>query len=640
MDANLGSTPELEATLARADADARQVNDAVLGLALDLTAINAELGRRSGTGRPVDDLLEKAIRIKEQAGKLRQLGPLVLAATLQADILLAMDGAAEAIDVLSDALAATDRGFSAHAGAAGSAPQREQRVIVLARMAQAYMTLKDWPSLSRVCGEAIAEIECDRYKVNTPYLRATFLRNRGNVYLGGVVAAMKLDDRKTMLERMELSKARGAVSASSTASASGADPDLQERFRAISEGVKKNPTNEQLARRRRIWDLMAIERNRARSNADLPVFSLNAFQGVLGADEAALYYYWLSRQFLLVVAVDGTRTTVELVSLADDERAKLDSLMLEIGQLTTAPTETSQQQEAFRRLIADVDAGIEAFSQTLLPGKARDLIASKRRLLVSPHLMLHRFPFHALRWQDGRLVERLTVGYIPNLSTQLTAYRSSAPPKALIVGISQFSDPNVPTLPGVPEEIKGIEKAYREAGVEVVVLRDQQATRAELLRRGSAGDLLQFRWIHLATHGTSVLSDVPLESSIMLFDGPLDGLEIAELPLAADVVVLSACNSAERATSARGMKELPGDELLGLQAAFNIAGARSVLGCLWPAEDDVAASVMIDVHGGLAAGDEPESALQSALVKCLAVDELTESYYWAPYTLSNMGRGS
>jgi hypothetical protein len=63
-------------------------------------------GRRSGSGRANGDLvalpalLAESIRLKKAAGELNQLGHVVIATTLQADVLLAMDRAADASDVL------------------------------------------------------------------------------------------------------------------------------------------------------------------------------------------------------------------------------------------------------------------------------------------------------------------------------------------------------------------------------------------------------------------------------------------------------------------------------------------------------------------------------------------------------------
>jgi hypothetical protein len=163
---------------------------------------------------------------------------------------------------------------------------------------------------------------------------------------------------------------------------------------------------------------------------------------------------WLSPRDLLVVAIDGTRTTVEHVALDDEERAKLDDLMRRVGELTAAPVEKPEEQEH---------------------SSARKSRGSR--------------PF------TGKPV--------------------------------------------------------------FVVLRDEEVVRAELRRMSDAGTLA-------IPMGASC--DARTERARRRPAGvvhrpirrPLDGLEISQLSVAADLVVLSACNSAERATSARGMKELPG----------------------------------------------------------------------------------
>ena len=61
------------------------------------------------------------------------------------------------------------------------------------------MALKDPLAISKTCGEAIEEIERDRYKTSSPYLQSAFLKYRATLYGLGVYAAFQLGDYKTML---------------------------------------------------------------------------------------------------------------------------------------------------------------------------------------------------------------------------------------------------------------------------------------------------------------------------------------------------------------------------------------------------------------------------------------------------------
>ncbi|BDZ41214.1 CHAT domain-containing protein [Paraoerskovia sediminicola] len=111
--------------------------------------------------------------------------------------------------------------------------------------------------------------------------------------------------------------------------------------------------------------------------------------------------------------------------------------------------------------------------------------------------------------------------------------------------------------------------------------------------------------IHLAAHGTHV-PDNPLFSSVRLADGELFAHELEGAAVEGAVVVLSAC---EVGRSTRRV----GGEVLGLKSAFLRLGASAVIAAVAPLRDDVAAAVMPELHGRLAAGDVPDVALAAAL---------------------------
>ncbi len=76
-------------------------------------------------------------------------------------------------------------------------------------------------------------------------------------------------------------------------------------------------------------------------------------------------------------------------------------------------------------------------------------------------------------------------------------------------------------------------------------------------------------------------------------DGILTALEVAQLNLAdVELATLSACET--------GLGETAGGEgLLGLQRAFQTAGARSVVASLWKLGDEAARQLMIDFYDNL-----------------------------------------
>jgi CHAT domain-containing protein len=138
------------------------------------------------------------------------------------------------------------------------------------------------------------------------------------------------------------------------------------------------------------------------------------------------------------------------------------------------------------------------------------------------------------------------------------------------------------------------------------------------------------------THGD------PFASLLCFRDGNIEAMSLAELPLRAELVVMSACHSGQRALNLPWLAELPGDDLFGLQAAFFQAGARSVIGALWPLDDESALAILPSMHERLSRDARPEDALREAVREFIAAppEDKQGIYYWAPLFMSSIGRVS
>lgn len=164
-------------------------------------------------------------------------------------------------------------------------------------------------------------------------------------------------------------------------------------------------------------------------------------------------------------------------------------------------------------------------------------------------------------------------------------------------------------------------------------------------------DLNQYRIIHFATHGliAAPRPECPARPALLTSfggadsDGLLSFREIYDLKLDADLVILSACNTAAgadvRATREAGLTTGGGDPLDGLVRAFVGAGARTVVASHWPAPDDFKATERL--IGGLFTAPPGTSIGQALLVtqRTLQDDPATSHpYYWAGFVL--IGDGS
>lgn len=163
-------------------------------------------------------------------------------------------------------------------------------------------------------------------------------------------------------------------------------------------------------------------------------------------------------------------------------------------------------------------------------------------------------------------------------------------------------------------------------------------------------DLADYRILHFATHGfvTAPQPQCPARPALLTSfgDAQSDGLlsfkEIYDLHMDADLVLLSACDTAGRATVAAtreaGVTTGGGTALDGLVRAFIGGGARSVLASHWPAPDEYQATERL--VGGLfqaAPGTPVAGALQAAQTRLMDEPNTSHPFYWAGFVLVGDG---
>jgi hypothetical protein len=380
--------------------------------------------------------------------------------------------------------------------------------------------------------------------------------------------------------------------------------------------------------------LLAIARARAAGAAPPPLLSLAAVQRVLAPDEAVLGYFFLAPTVLLILKMDRQRFDVErIIFKSEDEMAPVTELLEAIeGLADSGPL--------------DLDEAIRAAGELLLPSGVREFIDGKARVIVSPHHGLHLFPFHAASWDGKFLIERCAVRYIPNFSSLLLEWRGQKGTGVFALAVSRFNvagEP-CPELANAEEEARAIAGMYAGLNLKAEAVTGASATTEAFRKLASGSGLSAYSALHLATHGTSVFAsdaqNEPMESKLMLQNGWIDGLELATFHLPADVAVLSACNSGQRAVSGRGMSSLPGDDIFGLQSALFQAGVHTVLGGLWSVETRAACAVTSEFHRNHARGDAAELALQKAVLRWLDEHGAAGTILWAPFFLSSLGTAS
>ncbi|WP_427968806.1 CHAT domain-containing protein [Altererythrobacter sp.] len=159
-------------------------------------------------------------------------------------------------------------------------------------------------------------------------------------------------------------------------------------------------------------------------------------------------------------------------------------------------------------------------------------------------------------------------------------------------------------------------------------------------------DLDQFRILHFATHGlvTPPQPSCPARPALLTSfggeqsDGLLSFDEIFDLNLDADLIILSACDTAGgasiEATRAAGVGSGGGTALDGLVRSFVGAGGRAVLASHWPAPDDFNATERL-MSEMFRQGRNQTLGMALRASQGLLMDQPDTShpYYWAGFAI-------
>jgi len=118
--------------------------------------------------------------------------------------------------------------------------------------------------------------------------------------------------------------------------------------------------------------------------------------------------------------------------------------------------------------------------------------------------------------------------------------------------------------------------------------------------------------------------------------GEIDGFlrlqDIYNLKLFADLVVLSACNTALG-------KDVKGEGLIGLTRGFMYAGAPRIVASLWKVDDAATAELMtIFYRKMLVENLRPAAALRAAQAEMMKQTRWKSPYYWAGFIIQGEWR--
>ncbi len=362
------------------------------------------------------------------------------------------------------------------------------------------------------------------------------------------------------------------------------------------------------------------------------VATLDETRAALAADEALVLFQIVAVRdlppWVLLVTQDGAR--VVTLPAGDVEPA----IGLYLGLL--ARRDGSEREAA------------AALAHVLVAPWAAALPPSITRLVVVPDGRLFEFPLASLPLADGTppgapVGARFEIALTASATAFVAARRQGGGPlPRAALGLASASPwyGRAAALERADGEDLAAGQPLRGAPAEVrgIVARLGGGSRG--LFEGGASEralkqetLAAFGVLHFAVHATSN-REHPDRSAVLLVPGAADedGLlqphEIAALPLANRLVVLSACSSAGGHTLRGGGPE-------SLARAFLHAGARAVVGTLWPVRDAESVRFAERFYDALAGGATAAGALAAAQ-RALAAEGVAAAD-WAAYVLIGDG---
>ncbi|HEU4479187.1 MAG TPA: CHAT domain-containing protein [Pyrinomonadaceae bacterium] len=373
------------------------------------------------------------------------------------------------------------------------------------------------------------------------------------------------------------------------------------------------------------------------------LLSIDELDQLLNDDKTAILEYVVGEKdsYLFVItkaAGGGKRVTLKVYPLG------INAKML------------AAQSVSFRQKVADRDLSVKTPGRQLydkIVKPAETQLRGVNKLIIVPDGVLWDLPFQALyRGERGYLLENFAISYAPSLSVlremRSKGSTSASPPSAgrgaelLAVGNpdmnveemakgSLLRDDDFVPLPGAEQEVNALGELYGRNRSKVLV-GDKAAE--EVIKNEAE----RYRLLHFATH--AILDDRnPMYSRIILSrpkdkrqDGMLEAWELMKLDLTAEMVVLSACQTARGRIGA-------GEGMIGMSWALFVAGSPSVVVSQWKVDSDRTMELMIEFHQNLVrrqrGSKQPTTkaeALRAAALKLLH-GKYNHPVYWAGFVL-------
>jgi CHAT domain-containing protein len=423
---------------------------------------------------------------------------------------------------------------------------------------------------------AVEVIEQQRSSIKTEASKIGFVENKQDVYAHLVEQLVEVGRFEEAFEYTERAKARALVDmlASKRGFKGGERADtarlnnlLEELERVEMDSMVQKPDASRQHQTAVRSIMVEIKDKISDTNPELASLvtvnppKLSEIQALIPADETLIEYFGTEdRLFAFIVTREGIRG-------------------LKLGA-----TQVGKEIDGFRKtLMLRNSKEFKATGQILYRELIKPLegMITSKNLTIVPHGALHYLPFNALCSNEGFLIDSYTIRVLPSGSVMkfLKGSNKDQAGTILAFGNPNLGDP-IYDLPGAEKEAIAITRAQPNSKL----FTGRQATETSAKQFGE-----YFRYIHFATHATFD-AEKPLTSGLLMTaDGENDGTltvgELYDLRLKADLVALSACETALG-------KVANGDDVVGFTRGFLYAGARSIVSSLWKVDDQATSILM------------------------------------------------
>lgn len=388
-------------------------------------------------------------------------------------------------------------------------------------------------------------------------------------------------------------------------------------------------------------DLLYISHSELKApRGQLPVLTQSSLDNLIEDGQTAYLEYVVAKDhvFLFVLTKDQPRGADVRVYTINVKEAELTKMVSDYHQMMAdrIPTFATLSRRLYDLLLKPAESQLK----------------DKSSLCIIPDGALWDAPFQAIQTQAGRyLIEDFAIHYAPSLSVLSEVTRrglGSRAPSLLAFGnplagaevVARLQESNrggtFASLPEAEAEVKALSQMF-------------SPNRSRIFTGARAGEKTfkslasGYSILHFATHG--VLDDRhPLFSYLLLSrppgdvdeDGLLEAREIMDLDLRADLVVLSACETARGKIGA-------GEGVIGMSWAFLVAGCRTTVVSQWSVNSPSTSELMAGFYRHLRPATVEGRKMKDEALRLAALELIKDSryrhpYYWAGFVMVGSNR--